>query len=414
MSSQQQPSRISDEMLDQLIGDRDPQELFHSEELFVDLKRRLAERMLAAEIDHHLAQPTEQEAGNTRNGHHHKTVLTEMHAMPVDVPRDRLGSFEPRLIEKYSRRLDGFDEKVVQLFAHGMTLRPMQRVLRELYGIDVSPTLIATITDEVHEACDTWRQRPLERCYAIVYLDAIHVKLRESGSVDTHAVYLAIGIDQQGHKAVLGMWLGEKEGAKFSLSVLNDLKARGVEDILVAVVDGLKGFPDALGTAFPATTVQTCIVHLIRYSLSRAPYQERKALAAELKKIYRAPNADAAAAELDAFEASERGQRYPDVVRSWRAKWDLVIPFMAFSAPIRKVLYTTNAIESLNSSVRRAVNARGHFTSVRAAHKLIYLALREATRTWQAPLKDWPAAQREFAIYFSERFDASATFLTCT
>ena len=199
-------------------------------------------------MNHHLTQPTEQEAGNTCNGHHHKTVLTEMHAMLVDVPRDRPGSLQPRLIETFRRRLDGFDENVIQRFAHSMTLRPMQRVLRELYGIDVSPTLIATITDEVHEACDTWRQRPLERCYAIVYLDAIHVKLRESGSVDTHAVYPAIGIDQQGHKAVLGMWLGEKEGAKFWLSVLNDLKARGVEDILVAVVDSLRGFPEALGT----------------------------------------------------------------------------------------------------------------------------------------------------------------------
>ena len=211
-SSNEQPSRISDELLDQLIGDSDPQELFHSGELFDDLKRRLAERMLDTEMDFHLAQPDELDAGNTRNGHNHKTVLTPTSAMPIDVPRDRRGTFEPQLIEKYARRLPDFDDKVIQLFAHGMTMRPMQRVLRELYGIDVSPELIAAICDEVYDESEAWRQRPLESCYAIVYLDAIHVKIRDSGTVDMHAVYLAIGIDPQGHKAILGMWLGEKEG----------------------------------------------------------------------------------------------------------------------------------------------------------------------------------------------------------
>ena len=410
-SSNEQPSRISDELLDQLIGDSDPQQLFHSGELFDELKRRLAERMLDTEMDFHLAQPDELDAGNTRNGHNHKTVLTPTSAMPIDVPRDRRGTFEPQLIEKYARRLPGFDDKVIQLFAHGMTMRPMQRVLRELYGIDVSPELIAAICDEVYDESEAWRQRPLESCYAIVYLDAIHVKIRDSGTVDLHAVYLAIGIDPQGHKAILGMWLGEKEGAKFWLSVLNDLKMRGVEDILIAVVDGLKGFPEALATAFPDTTVQTCIVHLLRHSMACASRRERKALAKELKKIYTAPNAEAAAVALDAFEANELGQRYPDVVRSWRAKWDLVIPFLAFSAPIRKVLYTTNAIESLNSSVRRAVKARGHFTSERAACKLLYLALRQATIKWTAPPNDWYAAKREFAIVFGERFNASPGYL---
>ena len=337
-SSYEQPSRISNEMLDHLIGDSDPQGLFDSGELFDDLKRRLAERILDGEMDHHLAQLDELEAGNTRNGHNRKTVLTVSSAMPLGVPLDRRGTFEPQLIEKYARRLPDFDDKVIQLFAHGMTIRPMQRVLQELYGIDVSPELIAVICDEVYDEREAWRQRPLERCYAVVYLDAIHDKIRDSGTLDLHAIYLAIGIDQQGRKSLLGMWLGEKEGAKFWLSVLNDLKMRGVEDILIAVVDGLKGFSDALATAFPETTVQTCIVHLLRYSMSYASYQERKGLAKELKTIYTAPNADAALAKLDAFEASELSQRYPDVVRSWHTKWNLVIPFLAFSAPIRKVL----------------------------------------------------------------------------
>ena len=290
MTDQKTPERISDEMLDQLIGDADATELFQSGELLGELKRKLAERILDAEMDAHLAQ--EQESNNVRNGHNTKTVLTDSGSMPLAVPRDRQGSFEPRLVEKYSRRLPGFDDKVIHWFAQGLSTRRIRASIRELYGIEVSADLIARVTDAVLEEYSEWQHRPLPDTYAIVYLDAIHVKVRDAGAVTTRAVYLAIGVDETGHKEVLGLWLGEHEGAKFWLSVLNELKVRGVKDILITVVDGLKGFPEALETAFPYTTVQTCIVHLLRYSLSSASYRERKALAAALKPLYQAENAD--------------------------------------------------------------------------------------------------------------------------
>ena len=314
MTKTKAQGRIKDAMLDQILGDADPTELFQSGELIGELKRKLAERILDAEMDAHLEQ--DQEVNNVRNGHNAKTVLTDSGSMPLEVPRDRQGTFEPQLIEKYARRLPGFDDKVIHLFAHGMSTRRIRTTVRELYGIDVSADLIARVTDAVLEEFSEWQNRPLADTYAIVYLDAIHVKVREAGAVTTRAVSLAIGIDETGHKAVLGLWLGEHEGAKFWLNVLNELKVRGLQDILIAVVDGLKGFPEALETAFPQTTVQTCIVHLIRHSLSSASYQERKQLAAALKPIYKAESADRAESLLDDFEQSELGRRYPDVVRS--------------------------------------------------------------------------------------------------
>ena len=286
--------------------------------------------------------------------------------------------------------------------------------MRELYGIEVSPDLISRVTDAVMEEYAEWQSRPLLDTYAIMYLDAIHVKVRDTGSVSTRATYLAIGIDEFGRKDVLGLWLGEHEGAKFWLNVLNELKARGMKDNLIAVVDGLKGFPEALETAFPKTTVQTCIVHLMRHSLSCASWKERKELTDALKPIYRAESAKAAEKQLDAFEDSDLGRKYPDVVRSWRDRWHLVIPFLAFSQPIRRAVYTTNAIESLNSTVRRAVHVRGHFTSVGAAKKLIYLSLREACAKWKGPMPNWQSAKREFAIHFGDRFNPSCGWLTNT
>lgn len=412
MTDKKPQGRITEELLDRLVGDADPTELFQSGELLGELKRKLAERILDAEMDVHLAQ--EQESDNVRNGHNAKTVLTDSGSMPLEVPRDRQGTFEPQLVEKYCRRLPGFDDKVVHLFAQGMTTRRIRTTVRELYGIDVSADLIARVTDVVMEEYTEWQHRPLPDTYAILYLDAIHVKVRDAGAVSTRAVYLAIGIAETGYKEVLGIWLGEHEGAKFWLSVLNDLKLRGVKDILIAVVDGLKGFPEALETVFPNTTVQTCIVHLLRYCLSSASYQERKALAAALKPIYQAENADRAEVLLAEFEHSELGQRYPDVVRSWRQKWTYVIPFLAFSPLLRKAIYTTNAIESLNATVRRAVRARGHFTSVGAAKKLMYLALREASAKWKAPTNHWQSFKREFAIHFEGRFNPSKGWISKT
>ena len=407
MTTSKPKNRITDEMLDQIVGEADPTELFQSGELMAELRRKLAERILDAEMDVHLSQSEEQESGNVRNGHNAKTVLTESGSMPLEVPRDRQGTFEPQLVEKYARRLPGFDDKVIHLFARGMSTRRIREMVRELYGVSVSADLIARVTDVVMDEFAEWQNRPLADTYAIVYLDAIHVKVREAGAVTTRAVYLAIGIDEFGYKEVLGIWLGEHEGAKFWLTVLNELKVRGLKDILIAVVDGLKGFPEALETAFPNTTVQTCIVHLLRYSLSSASYQERKALAAALKPIYRAESAERAESLLAEFERSALGQRYPDVVRAWRQRWSYVIPFFAFSPLLRKAIYTTNAIESLNSTVRRAVRARGHFTSVGAAKKLMYLALREASAKWTAPMLHWQSFKREFVIHFDGRFNPS-------
>ena len=410
MTNQKTPERISDEMLDQLIGDADATELFQSGELLGELKQKLAERILDTEMDVHLSQA--QESNNVRNGHNKKTVLTDSGSMPLAVPRDRQGSFEPRLVEKYSRRLPGFDDKVIHWFALGLSTRQIRASIRELYGIEVSADLIARVTDAVLEEFSEWQHRPLPDTYAIIYLDAIHVKVRDAGTVTTRAVYLAIGVAETGRKEVLGLWLGEHEGAKFWLSVLNDLKVRGVKDILIAVVDGLKGFPEALEATFPNITVQTCIVHLLRYSLSSASYRERKALVAVLKPIYKAENADRAAVLLDEFEQSELGQRYPDVIRAWRQKWTYVIPYFAFSPLLRQAIYTTNAIESLNATVRRAVQARGHFTSVGAANKLIYLAVREASAKWSGPMNHWQSFKREFAIHFEGRFNPSKGWIS--
>lgn len=404
--------RITDEMLDEILEDEDLAGLFHSGELFAELRRKLAERILDAEMDVHLSQPEERVSGNMRNGHNPKTVVTDSGPMPLEVPRDRQGTFEPQLVEKYCRRLPGFDDKVIHLFSRGMSTRRIRETVRELYGVEVSHDLIARVTDAVMEEFAEWQSRPLRDTYPIVYLDAIHVKVRDAGSVSTRAVYLAIGVDEAGLKSVLGMWLGEHEGAKFWLNVLNELKARGVKDILIAVVDGLKGFPEALEAAFPRTTVQTCIVHLMRHSLSCASYRERKELAEALKPVYKAESADRAQELLDAFEESDLGRRYPDVVRSWRDRWELVIPFLAFSKLIRKAIYTTNAIESLNASVRRAVRSRGHFTSVGAAKKLIYLALREASDRWRGPMLNWQSAKREFAIHFEGRFNPSSGWVS--
>ena len=405
-------ARISEELLDKLLAGRDPAEVFHSGALVDELKQRVAERILQAEMDAHLSQESEIAANNTRNGHNRKTVLTESGPMELAAPRDRQGTFEPQLVEKYCRRLPDFDRKVISMFAKGMSTRGIREAVRDLYGVEISAELVSKVTDSVLEEWREWQSRPLERCYPIVYLDAIHAKVREGGTVSVRAIYLALGVREDGCKEALGLWVGEREGAKFWLSVLNQLKNRGVEDILIAVVDGLKGFPEALETAFPETVVQTCIVHLLRYSLSCASWKERRKLSEELKKVYQAPDAASAESALEAFASSELGKRYPDVVESWRRNWSRVIPCFGFSAPLRKAIYTTNAIESLNSCIRRAVKARGHFTSEKAAEKLVYLALREVSSRWKAPPAYWGTAKREFAIHFGDRFQASPGYLT--
>ena len=397
-------SRINAELLDELLAGEDPREAFQSGELFAELQKSLAERALGAEMEAHLSSEEEVGSGNHRNGHNRKRVLTGTGSVELSVPRDREGRFEPQLIEKWARRLPGFDEKVISLYARGMTTREIRAHVEELYGVTVSRELISKVTDEIHEELREWRSRPLEAVYPIVYFDALRVKVRDEGVVQNQAVHLAIGVTALGVKEILGMWTAANEGAKFWLGVMNELKARGVRDVLIAVVDGLKGFPEAIEAAFPEATVQTCLVHLIRYSLAHASWKERKELAGALRPIYQADTADEAAEALDGFEAGPWGRKFPAIVRSWRRNWAQVIPFFAFSKPIRRVIYTTNAIESLNSTVRRAVRTRGHFPNERAAMKLIYLTLRKVARKWQRPQAFWAQARAEFAIVFGDRF----------
>lgn len=392
------------ELLDQLLAGRDPHTALDSSGLIGDLKKALAERMLNAEMDVHLAKEAEAGIPNHRNGSSDKTVLTPEGEMELSIPRDRHGRFDPALIRKYCRRFPGFDDKIIAMYARGLSTRDIQHHVRELYGIEISPDLVSAVTDSVIDEVTAWQTRPLESSYAIVFFDALRVKIRDEGLVKNKAVYLAIGLRASGHKQVLGLWIEQTEGAKFWLRVMNEIKGRGTQDILIAVVDGLKGFPEAITTVFPDTVVQTCIVHLIRYSLQFASWKERKPIVSAMKPIYQAANAEAALEQLERFDQSPWGRKYPAIAQSWRRNWEAVIPFFVFSAEVRKIIYTTNAIESLNASVRKAVRNKGHFPSDQAATKLIWLALRNITEKWKSPPISWHAAKAQLAIQFADRF----------
>jgi transposase-like protein len=374
-------------------------------------KKALIERALGAELSHHLGYPPGAEklgeANNHRNGVTSKTVLTEVGSLRIDVPRDRTGSFEPLLIPRHERRFTGFDDKIIALYARGMTMREIQGFLAEQYGTEVSPEFISSVTDAVMAEVTAWQSRPLEAMYPVVFFDALRVKIREDAVVRNKAIYLALGVLPDGTRDILGIWIENTEGAKFWMKVFNDLKTRGVADILIAVTDGLKGMPEALAAVFPATTLQTCIVHLIRNSLDYASWKDRKALAAAIKPIYTATSADAALAELDAFEQGPWGEKFPTVAAAWRRAWDRVIPFFAFPPAIRRVIYTTNAIESVNARLRKIIKTRGHFPSDDAASKLIWLALRNITADWGRASRDWKEAMNQFAILYAERFEAA-------
>jgi Transposase and inactivated derivatives len=331
-------------------------------------------------------------------------VITDTGRIDLEVPRDRRASFDPQLIARYQRRFPGFDDKIVSMYARGMSTREITGHLRELYGIEVSPDLISAVTDAVLEEVTAWQARPLETAYPLVFFDALRVKVRDEGLVRNKAVHVALGVRADGGKEILGLWLEQNEGAKFWLRVMTELKSRGVEDILIAVVDGLKGFPDAILAVFPEATVQTCIVHLLRQSLAFVSYKDRKAVAAALKEVYRATDAAAGEAALAAFEDGPWGRKYPAIGQGWRRAWSEVVPFYAFPADVRRLLYTTNAIEALNAKLRRAVRARGHFPTDEAALKLLFLVLNRSEKEWRMPPREWAMAKAQFAVLFSERF----------
>ena len=371
-------------------------------------KKALIERALGGELTHHLGYPpgSEKPAGavNYRNGSSGKTVLTDDGPLRIDIPRDRDGSFDPLLIPKHERRFAGFDDKIVSMYARGMSVREIRGFLAEQYSVDVSPEFISTVTDAVMSEITAWQSRPLEQLYPVVFFDALRVKIRDEGVVRNKAIYLALGVLPDGTRDILGLWIENTEGAKFWLKVFNDLKTRGVQDILIAVTDGLKGIGEALGAVFPETTLQTCIVHLIRNSLDYASWKDRKLLAAALKPIYTALNAEAAEAALDEFERGPWGQKFPTVVATWRRAWDRVIPFFAFPQGVRRVIYTTNAIESVHARLRKIIKTRGHFPTDDAATKLIWLALRNITADWSRSAKEWREAMNQFAIAYGDRF----------
>jgi putative transposase len=384
------------------LAGTDPKSALAPDGLLDSLKKALAERVLNAEIEQHLEK--EGLPPNNRNGYGHKTVLTGSGKLDLDIPRDRLGSFEPQLIAKYQRRFPGFDDRIISMYARGMSTREIAGHIREIYGLEVSADLISAVTDAVLDEVASWQIRPLEPVYPIVFFDAIRVKIRDDGLVRNKAIHVALGVRSDGVKDVLGLWIEQNEGAKFWLKVMNELKNRGVEDILIAVVDGLKGFPDAILAVFPDAQVQTCIVHLLRHSLAFVSYKERKAVAAALKDIYRAQDAETAEAALTAFEQGPWGRKYPAIAQSWRRAWNEVIPFYAFPGDVRRILYTTNAIESLNAKLRRAVRTRGHFPNDEAALKMLFLVLNREEKEWTMPAREWGLAMAQFAIMFGDRF----------
>lgn len=397
------------ELLDHLVkGPMTPSEV---QDLFLSFQKAVIERTMAAEMNLHLGyRPGEDKPegqANERNGASGKTLLTERGPVRVELPRDRDGSFAPILIPKHERRFTGFDDRIIAMYARGMSVREIQAFLAESYGTEVSPDFISSVTDEVMAETIAWQNRPLESMYPVVFFDALRVKIRDDGGVSNKAVYLALGVQADGQRDVLGLWVEQTEGAKFWLKVFNELKTRGCQDILIAVVDGLKGLADAIGTAFPRTTVQTCIVHLIRNSLDYAGWKDRKAVAAALRPIYAAASAQAAEQALQAFAEGPWGAKYPMIVAAWQRAWENVTPFFVFPPDIRRVIYTTNAIESLNMQLRKIIKTRGHFPTDEAAIKLLWLALRNVLAKSVRATFDWKAAMNQFAILFGDRFTAA-------
>jgi len=401
------PKPLPTDLIDGLLADyKKPEDLIGEHGLLKQLTKALVERALQAEMAEHLGHDKHETVinatGNTRNGKSRKTLKGEFGELPIEIPRDREGSFEPLIISKHQTRWAGFDDKILSLYARGMTTREIQQHLTEVYGAEVSPTLISTVTDGVMDEVKQWQSRPLDAVYPVIYLDCIHAKVRDAGSVRTKAIYLAIGINMEGHKEILGLWIAQTEGAKFWLSVVTELKNRGVQDIFIACVDGLKGFPEAIETVYPHAIVQLCIVHMVRNSLNYVGWNKRKEVAADLRLVYSAATIDEAEHALADFE-DKWNNAYPPIARSWRNNWQRIIPFFDYPPEIRRIIYTTNAIESVNMSLRKVSKSRGSFPNDEAVIKLFYLALSNIAKKWSMPLRDWKPALNRFTIQFNER-----------
>jgi putative transposase len=397
----------SPDLIDQLLaGYQKPEDLLGEHGLLKQLTKAVVERALQAEMAVHLGHDKHESvaniSGNTRNGTSRKKLKGEFGELPIAIPRDRHGSFEPQLIPKHQTRWTGFDDKILSLYARGMTVREIQGHLVEMYGTEVSPSLISSITDAVLDDVKAWQSRPLDALYPIVYLDCIHVKVRDNGAVGIKAVYLALGIKLDGEKELMGIWIAQTEGAKFWLQVVTELKNRGVSDIFIACVDGLKGFPEAIETAFPKTTVQLCIVHMVRHSLNYVSWKLRKQVAADLRAIYTAATVEEGEQQLTIFE-TKWSESYLAIGQSWRRNWERIVPFFDYPPDIRRVIYTTNAIESLNMGLRKVTKNRGSFPSDEALIKLFYLAQQNISRKWTLPIRDWKAALNRFTIQFGDR-----------
>jgi putative transposase len=398
---------IDHKLIDNLLKDyKTPEEILGENGLLKELTRAVLERAMQAELSEHLGYEKHDAAGdnsgNSRNGTSQKTLKGDFGHMPIEVPRDRNSSFDPKIVPKGQTRFSGFDDKILSLYARGMTTREIQSHLEEIYQVEVSPGLISSVTDAVLEEVTIWQNRPLDALYPILYLDALQVKIRDGAHIRNKAIYLAIGINLSGIKEVLGLWVAQTEGAKLWLQIVTELRNRGVADVLIACVDGLKGFPEAIETVFPQAQVQLCIVHLVRNSLNYVGWKQRKQVAADLKLIYRAATREDAERELAEF-ASKWDSQFPTISQSWRRNWERVVPFFAYPADIRKAIYTTNAIESINMSLRKIIKNRGSFPTDEAAVKLLYLALQNITQKWTMPIKDWKAALNRFAILFEDR-----------
>jgi putative transposase len=403
---------IENELIDNLLKDyKKPEDIIGENGLLQQLTKQLLERAMAAELTEHVGyekhEVTGNNSGNSRNGRSAKTLKGTFGTMPIAVPRDRNGTFEPQIIGKHQTRFTGFDENIISLYARGLSTREIQQHLEEIYHVEVSPSLISSVTDAVIDEVRTWQGRQLSERYPIMYLDAIQFKVKDSGHIRNKAIYLAIGVGLDGMKEVLGLWIAQTEGAKFWLQVVTELKNRGVKDIFIACVDGLKGFPEAIESVFPQTIVQLCIVHLVRYSLNFVGWQQRKEVARDLRTIYSAATEAAAAQNLEEFSL-KWDAKFPMLTKSWRANWERVIPFFAYPPEIRKVIYTTNAIESLNMSLRKVTKARGSFPHDEAVFKLLYLALRNIEKRWTKPVQHWKEALNLFAIVFADRLPDEA------